>query len=152
MKRSLKGSFTVEASLIFPFIMGVIVFLIYMSFFLHDRSVMKSCAYQAALKGSLIRTSVADMEAEARKAAVYDIDGLLLATGDLKTEVSVSGKDVTVSYSGNLRVPRGILFMKIAGTENIPVEGKATAGQKDAIEFIRKCRTAEYLADAVLQQ
>ena len=41
MRTRLKASYTIEASLIFPFIMGVIVFIIYISFFLHDRAVMK---------------------------------------------------------------------------------------------------------------
>ncbi len=142
MRKRLKASYTIEASLIFPFIMGVIVFIIYISFFLHDRTVMKSCAYQAALKGSLVRTSVSDMAQEARKAAEYNIDGLLLVTEGLQTEVSTSGKEITVSYRGKLRIPQGILFMKIAGSENIAVEGEGKASQKDAIEFIRQCRGA----------
>lgn len=149
---SFPGSYTVEASLIFPFIMGVIVFIIYISFFLHDRSVMKSCAYQAALKGSMIRTSVADMEKEARKAAEYNIDGLLLMTDGLQTSVSVSGKDVTVSYSGTLRIPQGPLYMAIAGTDGIEVRGEASASQKDAIEFIRKTRAIKNAAGSLAEK
>ena len=149
MKKRLKASYTVEAALIFPLIMGVIVFIIYMSFFLHDRAVMKSCAYQAALKGSLIRTSESDMRSEALKAAEYNIDGLILATENIKTSVNVSGSEVPVAYSGNLSIPQGILFMKIAGTDSILVEGTATAYQKDAIEFIRKCRMAENLINKI---
>ena len=145
MKKDLKASYTIEAALIFPFIMGVIVFLIYISFYLHDRAVMKSCAYQAALKGSLIRSSTSDMENEARKAAEYNIDGLLLATTDLNTEVKASGREVSVSYKGNLRIPQGILFMAITGTDSIEVCGEARAYQKDAIEFIRKTRVLENL-------
>ena len=89
------------------------------------------------------------MESEARKAAEYDIRGLLIATDGLKTEVSVSGKEVKVAYSGTLRIPQGILFMKIAGTDRIEVKGEATAYQKDAVEFIRKCRTAENAFDYI---
>ncbi len=145
MKRGLKGSYTIESALIFPFIMTVIVFLIYVSFFLHDRAVMSSCAYQAALKASLIRTSADDMEKTAVKAAAYSIEGLLLATDEVKTDVQVSGKKVTVSYSGTLRIPQSILFFPINGSESITVTGSATASQKDAIEFIRSCRSAESL-------
>ncbi len=151
MKQRLKASYTIEAALIFPFIMGVIVFIIYMSFFLHDKAVMKSCAYQAALKASLIRTTPSDMEKEALKAAEYNISGLLLATQDLKTQANVTGKTVTVSYSGSLRIPQGILFMKIAGTEKITVEGDGMAYQKDAIEFIRQCRAAESIKDTITE-
>ena len=148
-RNGLKGSYTIEAALIFPFIMGVLVFIIYISFFLHDMAVMKSCAYQAALKGSLIRTSISDMETEARKAAEYNIQGLLLMTEGLKTEVSTSGREVTVSYSGTLRIPQGILFMKIAGTDSIAVKGEGCAAQKDAIEFIRKTRAAKNIIKKV---
>lgn len=143
MRRRVRGSYTVEAALVFPFIMGVIVFIIYVSFFLHDRAVMKSCAYQAALKGSLIRTGEADAMREARKAAEYNIEGLLLATEGLDTKAEVSGKEVTVKYSGSLTIPRGILFMEITGTDHISVEGEGHAFQKDAIEFIRKTRMVQ---------
>ncbi len=143
MKRRIEGSYTVEAALVFPFIMGVIVFIIYVSFFLHDKAVMKSCAYQAALKGSLIRTGEADARKEAEKAAAYNIEGLLLATKEMSTEVSVSGEEITVKYSGSLAIPQGILFMKISGTDHIAVEGGGSASMKDAIEFIRKTRMVQ---------
>ena len=145
----LRGSYTIEAALIFPFIMGTVVFLIYMSFFLHDRAVMKSCAYQAALKGSLIRTGGGDMVREAEKAAAYNIEGLLLMTEGLQTKVSLSGTEIRVSYSGMMRIPRGILFMKIAGTDGIQVEGSASAKQKDAIEFIKKTRAIGGAVDGI---
>ncbi|MBQ4482848.1 MAG: pilus assembly protein [Lachnospiraceae bacterium] len=143
MKKRVEGSYTIEAALIFPFIMGVIVFIIYISFFLHDRAVMKSCAYQAALKGSLIRTGEADAKKEAERAAAYNIDGLLLATSGVSHEVFVSGKEITVKYSGSLSIPQGILFMKISGTDSIAVAGEGSASIKDAIEFIRKTRTIQ---------
>ncbi|MBO5550729.1 MAG: pilus assembly protein [Lachnospiraceae bacterium] len=150
MNKRFKASYTVEAALIFPFIMGVMVFIIYISFYLHDRAVMKSCAYQAALKGSLIRSSTSAMENEARKAAEYNIEGLLLATDGLSTEIRISGKEITVSYSGSLRIPQGILFMKLSGTESMEVRGEARASQKDAIEFIRKTRSLKYLANSAV--
>ncbi len=149
MRKRVQGSYTVEAALIFPMIMGIIVFIIYMSFYLHDMSVMKSCAYQAALKASLIRSSEADMQTEAQKAAEYNISGLLLATQDLKTETRISGREVSVTYSGTLRIPQGLLFMHIIGTDNIQITQTGKAFQKDAIEFIRTCRAAEHLAGSV---
>lgn len=148
---ALQGSYTIEAALIFPFIMGTVVFLIYMSFFLHDRAVMKSCAYQAALKGSLIRTAGSDMVREAKKAADYNIEGLLLMTEGLQTEVSLSGSEIRVSYRGTMRIPQGILFMKIAGTDGIQVEGAGSAKQKDAIEFIKKTRAIGRVVEGITE-
>ena len=142
MKKSVKGSYTIEAALVFPLIMTVIVFIIYMSLFLHDRAAMSSCAYQAALKASLIRTGEEDMRSEAERAAAYSIDGLLLATSDPDISVTVSGKKVSIRYSGTLKIPRSILFFPISGSDSITVSGTGEAYEKDAIEFIRQCRTA----------
>ena len=103
MKKNLSASYTIEAALVFPLIMGVIVFLIYISFFLHDRAVMKSCAYQAALKASLIRTSSSDMEQEARKAANYNIDGIAGTESiDVKGEAASYQKDA-IEFIRNCR-------------------------------------------------
>ncbi len=142
MKYRLKGSYTIEAALILPLIMTVIVFIIYMSFFLHDRAVMSACAYQAALKASLIRTGEEDMKAEAERAAGYSIEGLLLATEYPEITVTVSRKKVHIQYTGNMRIPQSILFFPIHGTDHIEVSGGAEASEKDAIEFIRQCRAA----------
>ena len=149
VKKRLAGSYTIEAALIFPLIMTVIVFLIYCSFYLHDRAVMQSCAYQAALKGSMERRSDEDMAREAKRAADYNIEGLLLRTEGIETRVDVSGSSVTVSYSGYLMVPQNIVFMKIAGFDEIKVEGSSSASKKDAIEFIRMCRGTKNLAENV---
>ena len=133
MKKSVKGSYTIEAALVFPLIMTVIVFIIYMSLFLHDR---------AAMSASLIRTGEEDMRSEAERAAAYSIDGLLLATSDPDISVTVSGKKVSIRYSGTLKIPRSILFFPISGSDSITVSGTGEAYEKDAIEFIRQCRAA----------
>ena len=146
MRKKLRGSYTVEASLIFPFILTVIVFIIFISAFLHDRAVMSSCAYQAALRASLVRTGDGDMKKAAERAAAYNIEGLLFMTGDVKTAVTVKGDEVTVTYEGTLGIPRNILFFPINGTEAMKVTGRGSAAKKDAVEFIRKCRTAENAA------
>ena len=43
-----QASFTVEAALVMPLVLGVIVFLLFAGFSLHDRCVMKSCSQEAA--------------------------------------------------------------------------------------------------------
>lgn len=47
-----RGSLTVEASLIFPMVFTCIVFVIYMGFFLHDLSIIKSVSMEAVLYGA----------------------------------------------------------------------------------------------------
>lgn len=50
--KQLKASFTIEASLVIPIIMFLIVITIYMGFYLHDISIIKACAYSAGLDAS----------------------------------------------------------------------------------------------------
>ena len=49
-KYHLSGSYTIEASFIFPMIMVVIVSIIYLLFFVHDRCVITAAADTAALR------------------------------------------------------------------------------------------------------
>ena len=47
------GSFTVEASLLLPFLIFIIFAFFILSLYLHDRSVLASCAAELAGKGAL---------------------------------------------------------------------------------------------------
>ena len=147
MKRvRFSGSYTVEASLLFTFIMSVIIFLIYMSFFLHDRCVMNQSAYQAALRGSRVKTEEGKVIGTAEKAADELIKDSLLATKDVSHTVTVDGSEVKVAYEGTLKIPAGVLFMSINGSSGIRVSGTGSAKRKDPIKFIRECRVIENLS------
>ena len=60
MRKKFKGSYTVEAAFIFPLVMSVIVLIIYLSFFIHDRAVMDAASYQAAMRGSFVTSGKSD--------------------------------------------------------------------------------------------
>lgn len=49
-KKYIKGSFTVEAALVFPIILFVIISLIYIGFYMHDKVYIKAVIDQAAMK------------------------------------------------------------------------------------------------------
>lgn len=144
-KTGFSGSYTVEASLLFPLILSVIVFLIYISFFLHDRCVMNQSAYQAALRGSRVKTEEGRVIATAERAASELIENSLLATRNVSHTVTIDGSEVRVTYEGILSIPTGTLFMKISGSDGIPVRGSGSAKRKDPIKFIRECRVVENL-------
>ena len=56
-KRAKKAYMTIEAALIFPIILGGIVFTIYLGFYLYNASVIKQVSYIAALRGSQLTES-----------------------------------------------------------------------------------------------
>ncbi len=147
-KIKLKGSYTVEASLLFPFILSVIVFIMYMSFFLHDRCVMNQSAYQAALRASRVKTGDNKVMSTAERAAGELMEKTVLATSGVTHSIDISGSEVKVRYEGILRIPAGTLFMRISGSDGIKVEGCGSAKRKDPIKFIRQCRVVENMVGA----
>ena len=138
-----EGSYTVEASLLFPFILSVIVFIMYMSFFFHDRCVMNQSAYQAALRASRVKTGDNAVMGTAERAANELMNRTVLATSDVTHSIDISGSEVQVRYEGTLKIPAGVLFMDIYGSDGIKVSGKGCAKRKDPVKFIRQCRVVE---------
>ncbi|HKL80100.1 MAG TPA: TadE family protein [Mobilitalea sp.] len=62
MKKKIKGSFTVEATLLMPIVLFVIISLIYLSFYLHDKSRIEGTVDKALLKASMTLKHEADIE------------------------------------------------------------------------------------------
>ena len=142
-KNKLEGSYTVEASLLFPFILSVIILLMYFAFFLHDRCVMNVSAYEAALRGSRVKTEEGRVFSTAERAANELIERSMLATENVTHTISVTGSEVKVTYEGVLRIPSGVILMNISGKDGIRVTGSGSAKRKDPIKFIRECRVIE---------
>lgn len=138
-----KASYTLEASLLFPFILAVIVLVIYGSFFIHDRAVLDTAAYEAALRGSEVTDPDGDIFAKVRDTGKRETEGRLLSTKNVSMDVRVDGKAVSVTYTGDFAIPKGVILvpgMNMSGTE-IKVEGKSA--REDPGGFIRECRMVE---------
>ena len=143
MRKEFKASYTLEASLLFPFILAVIVLIIYGSFFIHDRAVLDTAAYEAALRGSEVTDPDGDIFAKVRDTGKRETEGRLLATKNVAMDVRVDSKAVSVVYTGDFTIPRGVILvpgMNMKGTE-IRVEGKSA--REDPAGFIRECRMVE---------
>lgn len=62
---SVKGSYTVEAALVFPIVLAVILFLIYSAFYMHNQAVLMEAAYETAIYGTTL--DVSDIDTAKRK-------------------------------------------------------------------------------------
>ena len=62
LNKSWKGSYTVEAAFLFPAIMGILVLLLYLAFYLSDLAVLDNLAWKLALEGSLAGTQYSDTQ------------------------------------------------------------------------------------------
>jgi len=149
-KKWLKGSYTVEASFLLPVILSVIVLVIYLSFYLHDRAVLSSAAYTAALRGSQMKEG-SDIAGDVTKQAEELIRNRLLGTTEVETRVESNGSSIVVSYGGTVRIPGGALLCKYltGGKDYIPVQASAKAATSDAVSFIRRIRVLKAYGKAI---
>ncbi len=147
MKKKYKGSYTVEASFIFPLVMSVIVLIIYLSFFLHDRAVMDAASYQAAMRGSFVTSDKSDFLKKAEKAGDELLKEALLVTRVSEKNIELKNNTLTVTYSGIMNIPGGVNFIPGIPTE-LKLNVRSSAKRLDPTGFVRSCRIIENLQDA----
>jgi len=97
--KSHQGSFTVEAALVLPMCLGVIIMLIYMCTYIHDKAVMEYEAYKACI--------LAD-EVEFNKASEEYSEHTI---GKWTTRIDIERKEDrnSVEINGNMMNSQGIL-------------------------------------------
>ena len=105
-----KGSYTIEATFIMIFITAVLVFIIYLAFYVHDRTIFVKCAYIAALRASQTETiGEKSIEQTARENAELLPKGKLLGKWELQVQTWVVKEEVYVRYVGKMQLPKGLL-------------------------------------------
>ena len=147
MNKKFKGSYTIEAAFLFPLIMSVIVLIIYLSFFIHDRAVMDAASYQAALRGSLVTADKTDFIAKAEKAGDELLKGALLVTRVNEKNIEMKNNTLTVTYTGIMSIPGGVNFIPGIPSE-LKLNVKSSATRLDPTGFVRSCRIVENLQGA----
>ena len=132
LKKWKKGSFTVETALVMPIILLVLMGLLYLSFFVHNRAWLTAAAYEAAVSGS--------MEGYRKNGAVYetaDVKGRILGSegfpgGENFSMQTSAGKKVEVTY--RMDIAAGYM----GENWNFKVSGEAEVLRP--VEWIRKAK------------
>lgn len=101
-----KGSYTVEAALLMGILLSVLLAVLYLGFWYHDKNFLQNAAYEAACTASLRKE---DETYRIQEAAVNLISGRMLGTSSLITESSNTKKTAQVLYRGKFRLPGMIL-------------------------------------------
>lgn len=108
-KRLRKGSFTVEASMLLPFLILIIFAFLCLCLYLHDRSVLSSCAAELAGKGAAKKyQSEKELEVWLQGQAEGLAKGKLLCLREVNATVKVTKQTVAVSYAGSTSLLGGL--------------------------------------------
>ncbi len=130
-----KGSYTVEAALLMGIILSVLVSVIYLGFWYHDKGFLQSAAYETACTASL-RADDSDWQME--KAADTLTKGRMLGTRGVQSQCQNSKRAASVSFQGKFRIPGIILafFQK----EKLEIQESCTITTERPSKKIQKIR------------
>ena len=93
-----KGSFTIEAACVMSIVLFTVMGVLYLSFFVHNRTWLTAAAYEAALTGSMEGVQKNGQVYEAASARGQELgNGGFFGAENLQYQVS-TGKTVKVSY------------------------------------------------------
>ena len=130
-----KGSFTIETACVMPLILLVLMGLIYLSFFVHNRAWLTAAAYESAVSGS--------MEGIKKNGEIYDTARMrseelgsigFFGVENLGTQTNV-GKEVQVTYDLDTISSYGNLSW------HLRTEGKSAV--INPVKHIRRLRAAQ---------
>jgi len=142
----MKGSLTIEAALLMPFVLATMIILIYLAFYLHDQAVLTSCAYEAAIMGSH-EQSEDEIEQVIEEKIKELTTNRLLGTIDVKNQINVDNKVIMIRFEGNFKLSGMQMIHGLISPNDMPVIAEASVNIIKPIEFIRNCRVIEQLKE-----
>lgn len=139
-----KGSFTVEASLLMTIFIPLIVSLIYLGFYLHDRACLQGAAYEIAGAGLLCDSTeeaVRAMEAKRRELS----RGMLFDKKAIQYKLEGNEKELRVCLYGEVQIPGivSLLFPKSRLTIRGETSRKRERGTSTILKLSRMKRWKE---------
>jgi hypothetical protein len=162
MKKTVKGSYTVEIAFVFPIVLFVIVGLIYLGFYMHDKDKIEAVINETLIKGRNLlqnetdmNTGLIDYEAYYKRGILYSLEdnlqekkeeiynyiqtqlgkGLFIA--DINAiDVNVSHTQISIEVKAEMKLPFLGIRPFFAGSGTSVIEKTAVPIQNNT-EFIR---------------
>ena len=135
----LEGSYTVEMVVLFPLILGVLLFSLGLTFYLYDLCVLDINANLVALEGQ----KFADMSEKNREKKIEElaeeVEKHLIAIEKFTVSVQVKGDKISVAYSGEYTFPIVNLFLGgIRKKEAVSIQAESVI--QNTVEWIQTVR------------
>lgn len=141
-KRNMKkGSFTVEAACVMSLVLFVLIGVMYLSFFVHNRAWLTAAAYEAALTGSIEGVQKEGQPAEAAMQRSQELGNVgFFGAENLSRQVK-SGREIEVSYTADTISGFGGFSWKL--------QAKGSSKVIRPVEWIRKIRAASTIIEEI---
>ncbi len=146
MKKTVKGSLTLEFTLLFPVLVVIVLLMAQAGLFFYNRCLLKENAQILALQ--LVQEEEASMTQEDLTESIGKLAQYkYLLLGDVETACSKSGNRITVSISGRM-----FNFCSVAGLGEtyLTVSGEASCTYMDQAAILGTIRSIKRKADIYL--
>lgn len=141
MRKYRKGSLTVETACIMPLILLVLMGILYLCFFVHNRAWLTAAAYESALSGSMEGIKKDGQIYETARMSSEALGNIgFFGAENLSTQTNV-GKNVQVTYDLDTIVSYGGLSW------HLRVEGSSSVVKP--VSWIRKIKAASEVLKGV---
>lgn len=133
-----KGMMTIEACILIPIIIMISLLVIWLGFFLYNKTLLMECAGIAAIRGS--QMAEADNETLASAAAVRAQELLSQKTVAMEIQdiiISVDYGAVTVKITGVMRIPEAIFLLNIYQNDRWEIYVEQTAERLRSCSILR---------------
>ncbi len=130
-----RGSMTIEMTLLMPFILGIFIFIIFSGFILHDKCIVNKACRSAALRGS--EESDDDNALDRAYEAIDEVlPDHLIGKWDYSTNIDIGKDAVKVTFKGSAEFGKGLLYKLIGVTDTVH-DYECTGYRVNEEEFLR---------------
>lgn len=143
LKREIKGSYTIEAAVIMPLVLWVIVIIMYGAYFGYDVCCVQQGTYIAALRGEQQGGSSSVKQQTAAQRLEQYIREELWMVENMECRAETEYRSVRTWVKGNLHVPVDHhLFQTLW-----KLEAQSQVDRLRPVTFIRTCNKAESMGE-----
>lgn len=132
----MSGSFTIELALLMPFLLGVFLFLLFMTYYLHDCCIIEKACQTAVLRGSQ-ETKQEQIEEIMEEAFDEVVPGRLLGNFLIDGSVVITKEIVMIEKRGVMEMREGFLA-KLLHEKIFAFATECSAERIEEPIFIRK--------------
>ncbi len=140
-RQSLRGSVTVEASLLMPFLVWLIWNILYLAFFVYNQSTILQGNYCTALRTERYCASAEERRVLSEEKYKVSVLEKLVCAGSTK-EIEITEKEIIVTTELTMHAPGGRFYDSIWSGQQ-----RQKADVWKPVAFIRLCRSAENAMD-----
>ena len=69
------------------------------------------------------------------------LEGRLLSTKNVKTDVEITGHDIKVKYTGEFVVPGGVNLVPEAGFKELEIRAEGHCSRREPVSYVKELRT-----------